>query len=156
MRATSLWQPYASLIAAGLKDKETRHYAPPAKLVGQRIAIHAAKRVAPYVDEEVKDAICSIMPWANLPLGAVVCTAVLDSVRRVSFQRYARQVMTTSTGRSGLEYKGWVIPDAFGDFSTGRYLWYLRDVEPLPEPVPARGYQGWWEWDPNAHEEAVQ
>jgi hypothetical protein len=35
-----------------------------------------------------------------------------------------------------------------GDFSSGRYAWELTDVEPLPEPIPARGYQGIWQWTP--------
>ena len=44
MKATTLWQPWASLIAIGAKYYETRDYPPPAKLLGQRIAIHAAVR----------------------------------------------------------------------------------------------------------------
>ena len=44
MYAISLWQPYASLIAEGIKVQETRNWAPPKHLIGERIAIHAAKR----------------------------------------------------------------------------------------------------------------
>jgi hypothetical protein len=40
----SLWQPYASLIAIGAKPFETRHWSPPANLIGKRVAIHAAAR----------------------------------------------------------------------------------------------------------------
>ena len=43
MKTISLWQPYASLIAAGVKTIETRGWAPPKRLMGQRIAIHAAR-----------------------------------------------------------------------------------------------------------------
>lgn len=45
MKAISLWQPWASLIAAGVKPFETRHWAPPDWLVGQTIAICAAKKI---------------------------------------------------------------------------------------------------------------
>ena len=45
MKAISLWQPWASLIACGAKPFETRHWAPPRELIGQTIAIHAAKKV---------------------------------------------------------------------------------------------------------------
>jgi hypothetical protein len=45
MKAISLWQPYASLIACGAKPFETRDWAPPRELIGQTIAIHAAKKI---------------------------------------------------------------------------------------------------------------
>lgn len=45
MKAISLWQPWASLIACGAKPYETRDWAPPASLIGQPIAIHAAKKI---------------------------------------------------------------------------------------------------------------
>lgn len=45
MKAISLWQPWASLIACGAKIYETRDWAPPRNLIGQPIAIHAAKKV---------------------------------------------------------------------------------------------------------------
>lgn len=46
MKAISLWQPYASLIALGAKTIETRSWAPPAQYLETRIAIHAAKTPA--------------------------------------------------------------------------------------------------------------
>ena len=35
--------------------------------------------------------------------------------------------------------------DHYGDFSPGRWLWFLSDVEAF-EPVPTLGRQGFWEW----------
>ena len=43
-----------------------------------------------------------------------------------------------------------VTEDPFGDFSEGRYLWLLKDVVPLREPVPALGRQGIWDWNESA------
>ena len=34
--------------------------------------------------------------------------------------------------------------DGLGDYSEGRWVWELSNVEPLSEPIPARGYQGLW------------
>jgi hypothetical protein len=45
MKAISLWQPWATLIACGAKPFETRSWAPPRDLIGQHIAIHAAKKI---------------------------------------------------------------------------------------------------------------
>jgi hypothetical protein len=36
----------------------------------------------------------------------------------------------------------------YGDFAPGRWAWLLADIEPLDEPVPAKGRQGIWEWTP--------
>lgn len=47
MKALTLWQPWASLIALGVKTIETRSWAAPKSLIGQRIAIHASKRGLP-------------------------------------------------------------------------------------------------------------
>ncbi|MCY4560236.1 MAG: ASCH domain-containing protein [Chloroflexi bacterium] len=45
MYAITLHQPWASLIALGLKTVETRSWPAPARLVGQTVAVHAGKRV---------------------------------------------------------------------------------------------------------------
>jgi ASCH domain len=44
VRALSLWQPWASLIALGIKTIETRSWKAPASAIGQPLLIHAAKR----------------------------------------------------------------------------------------------------------------
>ena len=43
--AITLHQPWASRIALGIKTVETRSWPAPARLLGRRIAVHAAKRV---------------------------------------------------------------------------------------------------------------
>lgn len=35
---------------------------------------------------------------------------------------------------------------AFGDYRSNRFAWILGDVRPLPEPVPATGRLGLWDW----------
>ena len=44
MRAITLWQPWATLVALGVKTVETRPGPAPLRLVGERVAIHAAAR----------------------------------------------------------------------------------------------------------------
>jgi activating signal cointegrator 1 len=127
--AMSLWQPYASLVAAGLKPFETRDRRPPAHLVGARIAIHAALRKPQF--GEITPAISAAMAartgnrlwFESLPFGAVLCTAHLAAV-----------------------FPAERVPaDAFGDYTPGRWAWHLTDVAPLPAPVPAKGERmhGW-------------
>ena len=44
MKALTIWQPWASLIIAGVKPYEFRGWYPPASIIGRRIAIHAGAR----------------------------------------------------------------------------------------------------------------
>ena len=145
MKAISLWQPYASLIAAGVKTIETRGWAPPRGLVGERIAIHAAKAIetSDVRGRERHRLIAAALDdpeWdGNVPRGAVVCTAVLDHTALVTGLERDGQVVAGN---------GHLVPvDEWGDFSPGRWLWFLRGVEPMDPPAPARGRQGFWNWE---------
>ena len=39
--------------------------------------------------------------------------------------------------------------DPWGDFSPGRWLRLLADVEALANPAPAIGHQSFWHWNPH-------
>lgn len=40
----------------------------------------------------------------------------------------------------------------FGDFSLGRYGWIFdEEVKMFTEPIPAKGHQCLWNWEPPAH-----
>jgi hypothetical protein len=121
--AISLWQPYASFIAIGAKPYETRHWVAPRRFIGQRIAIHAAKRRMSKDDLEWWSMVSgqSLVP----PVGAFVCTAVLAAILPAVR----------------------VPPDDYGDYSEGRFAWHLTDIEPIEPAIPGRGAQGFWMWE---------
>ena len=84
--AITLHQPWASLIALGIKTVETRSWPAPARLVGQRIAVHAGKplvrRAGAAIEREL------LARWVDdwrviIPTGAVVATAVLAGMAQV-------------------------------------------------------------------------
>lgn len=131
MKAISLWQPWATLIALEAKRIETRHWQAPAWLSGQRIAIHAAKRESELWlcgEDYFADALnCTA---DELPLGAIVCTAMLDRSVPMTFEGIAQLVRQCPAEH------------AFGNYAVGRYAWIFRDVVSMPEPVPFRGRQG--------------
>ena len=89
MKALTIWQPWASLIARGVKQYETRSWA--TKYRGP-IAIHAAvkdpNKLPGAVKEELERAVrelfnaekCQSSPWRWLPTGAVIATAELVEV----------------------------------------------------------------------------
>jgi len=126
MRALTLWQPWAQLIADGRKRIETRswgtHHRGP-------LLIHASKTM----DREYAEGV-GYEP-DHLVRGAVLCIVELYDceqmpVRELAFDKWAR-------GIPKLEWE-------YGDFNVGRFAWHLRNVELLRKPVRCSGRQGLW------------
>jgi len=137
MKALTLCQPWASLVAIGVKSYETRSWRTSYR---GRLAIHAAKRVV-HVDGYAGALIAARLAEAglcldSLPIGAVVATCTLTGCYPVDML-WGRLV---DMGDEGV----------FGDWRMGRYAWRLADVVPLDEPIPARGKQRLWVWSPPA------
>ena len=87
MYAITLHQPWASLIALGIKTVETRSWPAPARLVGQTIAIHASKRVVKGPGDAIERELRTHLgeDWGrHIPAGAVLATAVLAGMARVA------------------------------------------------------------------------
>jgi|HubBroStandDraft_1064217.scaffolds.fasta_scaffold388191_1 hypothetical protein len=170
-RALSLHQPWASLVALGVKTIETRSWS--TKYRGP-LAIHAAKR-QPSAKEAIlllEAAVCTtqVLPliWAREPLipyGAVVATCELVDCLPMVASGEEGAIRTLDVDSNG---SLWIVepepddddPDypvqdwrdvsdqlPYGDFAPGRFAWLLADIKLLDEPVPARGYQGLWSID---------
>jgi hypothetical protein len=73
MLALSVRQPHASAIMTGAKPIEYRAWAPPAALIGRRIAIHASRSVD-------ADLLRQLSHQTDLPRGAVIGTVKLVAV----------------------------------------------------------------------------
>ena len=80
----------------------------------------------------------------EIPRGFVVCYARLSGAAQVGeidplgYVKFRRQ----SIG----DFPAVVKVDKFGDYSPGRWLWFLEDVQKLPVPLQSRGSQGIWEF----------
>ncbi|MHA6530215.1 ASCH domain-containing protein [Paenibacillus sp. BAC0078] len=140
MKAITILQPWATLIATGEKKFETRSW--PTKYRGE-LAIHAGKKVDLDAcrEPEISAALARHGYTAyNLPTGAVVATA-----------RLADCLKSVDTWTDGYELEGRRLiysPEyEFGDFTPGRYAWELAGVKQLPEPVPAKGKLSFWNWE---------
>ena len=149
MRAKTLYQPWAGFIAWGCKTVETRDYAPPDFAIGEPLAIHAAARTMREAEwtQAVYGAVEEI-GRGNFPYGAIVATTRLDCAHQVKdigfgsrHQQYAL-LDVDSLGRDcGRCNRTTVMVDPYGDFSPGRWLWFLEDIVRLYPPIPARGCQ---------------
>ena len=170
MKALTMWQPGPSLIAAGVVTYVTRSWAPPKDLVGQRFAIHAARTPIMSLDmamwpDALTDAVREIAHevfdgadqpqlarnlTASLPRGAVVATARLVVVGRVTRApdptdpEYGHYVLCRTPEGAMFD----VLDDRLGDYSAGRWMWVLDDVDVFDEPIPASGRHGLWDWTP--------
>ena len=146
MRALTLHQPWATLIALGIKTIETRSWPPPRNLIGQTIAIHAGRRLQPNPGPQIETILRRTYGdhWRRLlPAGAVVATATVRDACQVAGPAADTGCIVTRDGQ--------IVPaDPYGDFSTGRWLLLLSDISPLPKPIPATGRQRLWRWEPPA------
>jgi hypothetical protein len=147
MKALTLTQPWATLVAIGAKRIETRSWKTSYR---GPLAIHAAKGFLQrdvrgfWEDEPFHSALRpgGIWTYPNLMAGSVlaICELVkcLPTVYQpprgpAVFELYPE--LDTARER------------AFGDYSPGRYAWILEDVKQLPEPIPAKGALQLWEFE---------
>ena len=149
MRALTLHQPWAQLMAWGLKNIETRSWAVPRNLIGQRIAIHAGKREPRPTDWniEVQRVVLQRTDSSHsMPMGAVVATGrLIECMQVVSEPNSNGLVNCRGFGELGdaPEYEAVLKTDPYGDFSVDRWMWVFQDVRRV-EPVTINGRQGVW------------
>ena len=144
MKALTIHQPWATLIALGIKTVDTRSWGPPRGEIGRRIGIHASQTVVinrNQMDPETWDAMVKIhgIEWNKvLPKGAMVATALLRSAHRVLEIEGGEAHLIGSTER--------ITTDPHGDYSPGRWLWILRDIRPIEPPEEINGRGPLWVW----------
>jgi len=129
MKAITLWEPWASLIAVGAKQYETRSWYTQYK---GEIAIHAAK-VEKFPPYEVRAVMKEFGINPNeLPYGKIVCIAEITECIEMDTALIAQQSIREA---------------AVGDWAVGRYAWRLGNIRRLITPIAATGSQGFWNWN---------
>lgn len=139
-------------MAIGAKRIETRVWA--TKYRGP-LAIHAGKGLGPvggkrgfadlYSGEPFRSALLEAMPdGIRFSFGAIVATCNLIACGEIKSDAIYDMGYSTQEAI-------WGIPQgnelAFGDYTLGRYAWFLTDVKMLAEPIPTKGALGLWDWD---------
>lgn len=157
MKALSLWQPWSAAVARGAKKIETRNWS-----TGYRgpLLIHAARtkvglEVARPMSAIWRD-VLRVPPnqsleamLRELPFGAVLARCELfDCVPAGD-----TEAIRDAARRSGERYSPY--ERELGDYRRGRWAWLLRNVEALPEPIPARGRQSLFDIDLHGAERAA-
>jgi len=135
MKAITLTQPWASLMALGAKRQETRSW--PTTLTGE-VAITAAKNFPKDCRELCmsRDFGRFVPDWKSLPTSCVLAVGTL--VKCVRTESEFARLGELATPESFAEL-------LFGDYSPFRFVHVYTDIKPLREPVPCRGALGYWE-----------
>jgi activating signal cointegrator 1 len=129
VKALSLHQPWATLIACGAKQIETRSWTTQHRGL---VAIHATQQ-SPRAAME-----CALQEPC---LGALRAAGfdTPEELPRGCVVALCRLVACTAISQPP------PYPEsAFGEYTPGRFAWYLDDIWSLPRPLPARGAQGLW------------
>jgi len=131
VKALTISQPWASLIASGEKWIENRTWSTNYK---GPLAIHAGLGTQYLNKAELK----------KYPSGCVIAIVDLEAcvplqLARVMNASYARSIKVDDTQRTWLDV-------ARNEYAEGPYCWILGNLRKLDEPIPAVGKQGLWEW----------
>ena len=139
MKAITILQPWASLVACGEKKIETRSWA--TRYRGE-IAIHAAAKHTRLQFKEPYHAVLSThyklhVPYTEdeIPYGSII--AVADLVDCVPF---------ASDGQDTILLNGEEVPEnekLFGNCIPGNWGWILENIRRV-KPFPAKGQQRIW------------
>lgn len=170
MKALTVWQPWASLIAIGAKPYEFRGWKPPRSIIGQRIAIHAGAR--PVKAGEVRALILALKGSPGWSQPGLHKDKALPALERVLegltvakqpgplFGDQEPPMLPLShvvcTAIVGEPKRGDLCAAEFGVDAgndsdregTFNWGWPMLDIINLEPPVAARGAQGLWEWNP--------
>lgn len=152
----SLLQPWASLLASGIKRFETRSWKTDYR---GWVAIHASKRFPLTAWHELKAygpfrRIIENMVYDDFQTGAILAVGFLDKcVPTEAMHDYYDRRRQQGHQQS---HTCWTIEQTLGDFSPGRYAWVFRDMQILPHAVPSRGSQGLWPLRGALYETVIQ
>mgnify|MGYP001351714337 CR=1 FL=1 len=165
IKALTVYEPWASLIALGEKKIETRGWY--TKYRGP-LAIHAAKKYPGDIvfQEPFYSALSPLHDGDGImfPGPCIIAVAELvncwyivhhpgTNVDRAKHISIGAESLTTD--KHAPDFADYIVPTEqemlFGDWTPGRYAWQLENVHRLAEPIPAKGRQRIWNWDATEH-----
>lgn len=143
MKAITIIQPWATLLAAGKKHCETRSWK--TNYRGE-ILIHAGKKdplwgICMMKKEDWLMALQALELYEDFNRFEVFKTgAIIGKATLVNCVQIDEATQSLIKEQHPEEY-------AFGDFTAGRYAWVMADPVLFDKPIPASGKQGLWNWE---------
>lgn len=134
MKAISIWQPWASLIADGHKHFETRSWNTNHR--GDLLICSAQKRL--YALQRPFS--MSVLyrhgidyDYLSLPFGMALCVVELLDVYETDLTHLESTIVMTT--------REWEQEKSLGDYRPGGHAWRLKNVRRFKEPWPVKGQQ---------------
>lgn len=130
MKVISLLEPWASLIACGAKQIETRSWKTDYR---GPLLIHASKGM-PYKNHDLRyqEPFLTALAGVELTPGKIIASCVLIDCIKMTPENIA---LIGAPERD------------FGFYEPGRYMWFLTGAKWLKEPILAKGQLRLWEFD---------
>ena len=130
IKVLSIKEPHASLLLTPYKNIETRSWATSYR---GEIYLHASKAMPSYAKEKAMwDRVLNLYVTGErirFRNGLIYAKAELVGCLKMTPENIA------------------ILPqmeiDA-GYYEPGRYMWVMRNITPLPDPIPAKGHLGIW------------
>lgn len=122
MKVLTLYQPYATALALGLKKYETRSWATSYRGI---LAIHASVKKLSSKEQEL----AKHYKITNLEYGKIIIVCELQDCIKMTDDFIKSQSKTEKD---------------FGIWELGRYAWKLKILKILKKPISARGNQMLW------------
>ena len=146
MKAISIKQPWASLIAHGIKDVENRTWKCPEKYIGQRVLIHASMKSAVFwdnsheicarVDNFIREISKSGTDWSKYPHSAIIGSVKIVGCVINHPSIWAENSKGTALGGHVIDEKEPII-----------WNWILAEPILFDASIPAKGKLSFWEFD---------
>ncbi len=151
MWAFTVWQPWATLIVEGVKPFEFRKWPAPPAYQGQRVGIHAGAR--PARRSEIADVIVRLRTEDGLGTGLRPVDRALQLLERFHMDPLALPIASmlgtavlghpvTAAALAKPQDSDRVVHQVWG--------WPLTDIERCTPPIPMKGAQGFWAWNPES------
>lgn len=175
MKAITLYQPWATLVATGKKQIETRSWSTNYR---GPLAIHASKNrkfIAgenPVIQQEpfFSSLVTEVNGYKMHPefsLGVVVATCDLVGCVKIpfmekSFHFHSNELFREKLDNPSKEDLVVIVPPeypefCFGDYTAGRYAWILANIRNITgRCIYARGGLGMWNLPADAEREALR
>lgn len=132
MKVLSLIEPWATLIKEKKKVIETRSWQTSYR---GELYIHASNKKIKMNDAHTIE-LLKLIPNVPMGYGHILCKCKLvDCV-------YMNEEFLNHIQQDEQEF-------LCGEYSLGRYAWILEDIEPLQEPIPAKGHLNIWNYEPD-------
>jgi len=150
MKAISVKQPWASLIVEGIKPIENRTWPCPEKYIGQRVLIHASGKMDfanPLSALNDSQRLCFPTPESRHKLldDSTTRSAIIGSVQIVDCVVNHHSIWAEKTNPIEVCLNG--IPLYHVTQKEGViYNWVLAHPIKFPEPIPAKGKLGFWDF----------